>query len=156
MTDDFGYDMESSLGYRIGLAATRIKICLRRAFMAAAHDVTPEQWVVLLRLHQCQGQSQSELGERTVKDKTTVTRILDRLERKGLAERRRDPRDRRAQRIFLTPEGEATLTALMPMVQQFATQVFGMIDTGDRDALLRTLGDIDASLDRLTDPKDTR
>lgn len=155
MVDDLSYDMDNALGYRIGLVATRLKICLRRVFMAAGLDITPEQWVVLFHLRQQQGQSQSELGDRSVKDKTTITRILDRLEHKGLALRRRDPHDRRAQRIFLTPEGEATLAALMPLVRRFAADTFQDVEPADRDTVLRMLGGIETRLDRFLEPKDT-
>jgi DNA-binding MarR family transcriptional regulator len=155
MDSDFGYDMDHGLGYRLGLVATRIKISLRRVFMAAGFDVTPEQWVVLFRLHQRQGQSQSELGDRSVKDKTTITRILDRLEHKGLAQRRRDPLDRRSQRIFLTPGGEAALAALMPLVHRFAADTFEDIEPAERDTVLRVLDGIEAKLDRFHEPKDT-
>ena len=105
--------MDRGIGYRLCLVATQIKIALRRMFVRAGFDVTPEQWSLLLRLHEGPGQIQSELADRTVKDKTTITRILDRLEHKGLAERRRDPNDRRTQRLFLTPRGEAVLAELM-------------------------------------------
>ena len=83
-------------------------------------DVTPEQWVVLFRLYEREGLTQSELGDRTVKDKTTVTRILDRLEKKGLLYRRRDTRDRRSQRIYLTESGTSVLGALMTRTRNCA------------------------------------
>lgn len=154
MDHDFDYDMDSGLGYRIGLVATRLKISLRRMFVAAGLDITPEQWVILYRLHQQPGQSQSELGDRSVKDKTTITRLLDRLEHKGLAERRRDPNDRRTQRLSLTPEGEATLVALMPLVHRFAAHTVEAVAPADRDTVLRVLDAIEARLDSLFEPKD--
>lgn len=154
MDSNFGYDMDNGLGYRLGLVATRIKISLRRMFVAAGLDITPEQWVVLFRLHERQGQSQSELGDRSVKDKTTITRILDRLEHKGLAERHRDPNDRRTQRLFLTPDGEAVLASLMPLVHRFAAHTFDAVDPAERDTILRALDRIEARLDCLPDPKD--
>lgn len=143
------YDMDSAIGYLIGHAAMRIKIGLRRLFMASGLDVTPEQWVVLFRLREREGLTQSELGERTVKDKTTVTRILDRLEKKSLATRRRDERDRRSQRIFLTEKGSAVLDALMPLVRQYGADLFGDIAPGERKALCAVLARIEARLDTL-------
>jgi len=154
MHHDFGYDMDRGIGYRLCLVATQIKIALRRMFVRAGFDVTPEQWSLLLRLHEGPGQIQSELADRTVKDKTTITRILDRLEHKGLAERRRDPNDRRTQRLFLTPRGEAVLAELMPLVLQLSETVFKAVSPADHDTVHRILDTIGAGLDRFLEPKD--
>lgn len=154
MDQDFGYDMDNGLGYRLGLVATRIKIALRRLFVAANLDITPEQWVILFRLHQRQGQSQSELGDRSVKDKTTITRLLDRLEHKGLAERRRDPNDRRTQRLYLTPKGEVTLAELMPLVHRLAAHTVDAVAPDDRATVLRVLDCIEARLDSFSETED--
>lgn len=146
---ELDYDMDNAIGYRIGLVATQLKIALRRVFMASGLNVTPEQWVVLFHLHRSQGPTQSELGDRTVKDKPTVTRILDRLEAKGLASRRRDDKDRRSQRIYLTPAGESMLQRLMPLVRAFAARIFGDVTPQERQALLAALGRIGSRLDAL-------
>ena len=148
------YDMDSAIGYLLGHAYTRLRIGLRRQFVASGLDVTPEQWVVLFRLSQRQGLSQSELGERTVKDKTTVTRILDRLEKKGLVTRRRDVNDRRSQRIFLTDQGVTALDALMPLVRRYGAEVFADIGADDRETLLRLFRHIEARLDAVLGPGD--
>ncbi len=151
----FFFDMDNAVGYAIGHAAARLKIGLRRVFVAAGHDVTPEQWVVLYRLHESQGLTQCGLGERTVKDKTTITRILDRLQGKGLVTRRRDASDRRSQRIFLTPDGQALVKSLVPLVQRYADAAFADVPPEDRQTLRRILGNIETRLDALLEAKDT-
>jgi DNA-binding MarR family transcriptional regulator len=154
MDDIFHYDIDNAVGYAIGRTAAQLKIGLRRAFIVAGHDVTPEQWVVLYRLFETQGLTQCGLGERTVKDKTTITRILDRLEIKGLVTRQRDRRDRRSQRIYLTPDGEAIIRDLVPVVRRYATEAFADVGPDDREALRRILGNIGSRLDAMLDPKD--
>ena len=148
------YALDQAVGYAVGHAAAKIKIALRRVFVAAGHDVTPDQWVVLNRLAETAGLTQAGLGERTVKDKTTITRILDRLEEKGLLIRQRDPRDRRSQRLFLTPAGEATVRRLVPLVQTFAAAAYADLTEEDRSALRRLLGCIEDRLDAMLEPKD--
>jgi DNA-binding MarR family transcriptional regulator len=148
------YDIDSAVGYAVGHAAARIKIALRRAFAAAGHDVTPDQWVVLYRLLENEGLTQVALGERTVKDKTTITRILDRLEARGLIERRRAPGDRRSQRLFLTPAGSALTRELVPIVRTFAEAAYADLDEGDKTALRRLLARIETRLDVMLEPKD--
>ena len=155
MDETFFYDIDNAVGYTIGHAAARLKIGLRRAFAAAGSDVTPEQWVVLYRLYEHQGLTQCALGERTVKDKTTITRILDRLEAKMLLARCRDNHDRRSQRIFLTPQGLALVEILVPVVRRFAATAFAAVPPDDRTTLRRILGNIEDSLDAMLEPKDT-
>ena len=148
------YDIDHAIGYAVGHAAARLKIALRRAFVAAGHDVTPDQWVVLYRLCETQGLTQVGLGERTVKDKTTVTRILDRLESRGLLIRRRDARDRRSQRLFPTPDGEALVCALVPVVREFAAKAYADLTDEDARTLRRLLARIETRLDAMPEPKD--
>ena len=109
---------------------------------------------MLYRLFETQGLTQCGLGERTLKDKTTITRILDRLEARALLTRCRDDRDRRSQRLYLTPAGEALVRALVPLVRQYAAEAFADVDSGDRDALRRILGRIESRLDAMLEPKD--
>lgn len=155
MDEAYLYDMDNALGYAIGHVYTRMRMGLRRVFLAAGHDVTPEQWAVLYRLFETQGLTQCGLGERTVKDKTTITRILDRLEKKGWVSRQRDRQDRRTQRIFLTDQGETLVKALVPLVRGFVGRIFADIGEADGETLRRILRGIEGRLDSLLDVKDS-
>jgi MarR family transcriptional regulator, transcriptional regulator for hemolysin len=73
--------------------------------------VTYAQWVVLARLDRFEGLKQSELAEMLDLQPISLTRLLDRLCDSGLIERRSDPNDRRAKRLFLTP-------AAKPIIEQ--------------------------------------
>ena len=148
------YPIDQTVGYAVGHAAAKLKIALRRVFVAAGLDVTPDQWVVLYRLAETAGLTQAGLGERTVKDKTTITRILDRLQARGLLTRRRDPSDRRSQRLFLTPEGENIVSRLVPLVRTFAAAAYADLTDDDKSALRRILGRIENRLDAMLEPKD--
>jgi MarR family transcriptional regulator for hemolysin len=74
--------------------------------------ITRAQWVVLVRLDRFEGLKQSELAEMLDLQPITVTRLLDRLCDSGLIERRADPKDRRAKRLFLTPAARPLLERL--------------------------------------------
>jgi DNA-binding MarR family transcriptional regulator len=89
--------------YRMQAESTAV---LRRCFQTAGYDLTPEQWAVLARLKEQQGMNQSQLGEKLLKDRHNMTRILNVLEKRGYIERRGDSTDKRVYRIFLTPEGK--------------------------------------------------
>ncbi len=106
-------DSPSYWVYRIRIKADA---ALRKAFQEAGYDLTPEQWSVLVRLCEEEGMSQCRLGEKTLKDRHNMTRILNRLEKKGLIERRRCAGDRRSFGIYPTETGrkaEANLSRIV-------------------------------------------
>ena len=79
---------------------------------ASQFGITRAQWVVLVRLDRFEGLKQSELAEMLDLQPITLTRLLDRLCDCGLIERRADPNDRRAKRLYLTPAARPMLENL--------------------------------------------
>src|ERR1700691_4765213 len=82
-------------------------------YRAAQFGMTRAQWAVLVRLDRSEGLNQSELADTLDLQPITLTRLLDKLCDSGLIERRPDPEDRRAKRLFLTP-------AAHPLLEQLA------------------------------------
>jgi MarR family transcriptional regulator for hemolysin len=74
--------------------------------------ITRAQWVVLVRLDRFEGLKQSELADMLDLQPITLTRLLDKLCESGLIERRADPNDRRAKRLYLTPAARPMLARL--------------------------------------------
>lgn len=68
---------------------------------ARLHGMTRAQWAILIRLDRQPGLSQKELSELLEVEPITVARLIDRLEARGMVERRPDPRDRRIWRLHL-------------------------------------------------------
>ena len=86
------------------------RLCRTRADqLARAHGMTRAQWVILLRLPHQPGLSQNELANLIEVEPITVGRLIDRLEVRGLVERRNDPSDRRIRRLHLTKAAEPLL-----------------------------------------------
>src|SRR5580698_6045749 len=81
-------------------------------YKGAQYGVTRAQWAVLARLDRFEGLKQSELAEMLDLQPISLTRLLDRLSESGLIERRSDPNDRRAKRLFLTPAARPLLERL--------------------------------------------
>jgi DNA-binding MarR family transcriptional regulator len=74
-----------------------------RADQHARRDgMTRAQWVILIWLEMQPGLSQNELAGLVEVEPITIARLVDRLEARGLVERRADPRDRRVRRLHLT------------------------------------------------------
>ena len=85
--------------------------------MRNAFDLKPAQVHLLLALHEGSA-PMSELAEAMVCDASYITGLVDKLEKRGLVERRPNPQDRRVKLIVLTPEGEATRVELKKNVSQ--------------------------------------
>src|SRR5574341_214685 len=75
----------------------------RRVFQSFA--LTTSQYAVLMLLDECEGCRLTTVSDRLLLARSTITRIIDQLERAGLVWRAADPHDRRAQRAILTPAG---------------------------------------------------
>jgi len=108
--------IEESLGFIISRTNLKLSNYLTRKFKP--YDITPEQWGLLNRLWEKDGISQKELSEISIKDQTTITRILDKLERKGLVKRQTSPDDRRSFLIFLTDTGRSLEDKLVPIAYE--------------------------------------
>src|SRR6202789_1866210 len=76
---------------------------------ARMRGMTRAQWVILGRLERQPGISQNEMATICEVEPITVGRLVDRLESRGLIERRPDPADRRVRRLHLLPAAEPIL-----------------------------------------------
>lgn len=117
------FDIETSVGFLLAKAHQRLFACFRD--LLAPHGVTPQQFVLLAFLWKRDGLSQTELTEKTDVDRTTLSGLIDRLEKQGLVIRANHPGDRRAYLVKLTPAGrslESELTSIaMALRQQIST-----------------------------------
>ncbi|TDQ61689.1 DNA-binding MarR family transcriptional regulator [Maritalea mobilis] len=95
---------------------------LGQKFASAGHKISAEEWAVLLMLWQEDGRLPSAIAELTFRDRTTVTRLLDGMEKKEMIRRQADPRDRRKMRVFLTETGRALEAILKPIAQELIAQ----------------------------------
>ena len=114
---------------------------LRRAFdrRVAPLGVTRAQWRALAWLARQPGLRQVELADHLDVEPITLCRIVDRLEEAGLVERRRDPDDRRAWRLHLTPKGEPLVGQLRELASQLAQEAFAGVTPAAVEALREAL-----------------
>ena len=79
---------------------------------ARAHGMTRAQWTILLNLKRQPGLVQKELAEVLEVEPITVARLVDRLEARGMVERRADPMDRRCWRLHLTDTAQPLMAEI--------------------------------------------
>ena len=94
---------------------------------------------VLVRLEKNEGVSQARLAELADIEPMTMVRILDRMEGDGLLERRADPADRRARRLYLTKKAWALLDEIWRLADVTRAETFAGISRQDRDAFMGIL-----------------
>src|SRR5579884_3266851 len=106
---------------------------------ARQFGISRAQWAVLVRIERAEGLKQSELAEILDLQPISLTRLLDRLAENGLIERRPDPNDRRANRLYLTPAARPLLDQLAALGEDLMTTVLQNVDADSQERLLRDL-----------------
>jgi DNA-binding MarR family transcriptional regulator len=106
---------------------------------AREHGMTRAQWSVLLRLERQEGMTQAEMAEALEIQPISLVRLIDRLCQSGQVERRPHPHDRRANRLFLTDKGQATLALMTPLGKEIAADVLASISDAEVAGLLQKL-----------------
>ncbi|HET9510836.1 MAG TPA: MarR family transcriptional regulator [Sphingomonas sp.] len=142
--------MSDSLGFLIG----DVSRLLRRRFDERARLVgaTRAQWKTLVTLSRNEGINQGGLADLLEVEPITLCRMIDRLEDSGLVERRRDPADRRAWRIFLTDAAKPVLEQLRDHADAMFALAFDGLSDADRTRLTAALDRVRTNLTDM--PKD--
>ncbi len=106
MIEQFNLDIRLIFAILNGKVSAAINRKLSRNFRQQGLEITPEQWTVLIFLWEKDGVTQQELCNATFKDKPSMTRLIDNMERQHLVVRISDKRDRRTNLIHLTKDGK--------------------------------------------------
>jgi DNA-binding MarR family transcriptional regulator len=100
-----------------GKASTAIARRLQKKFNTAGLNITIEQWSVLYHLWKQEGISQQELCNATFRDKPSITRLVDNLEKSGLVKRVASESDRRINLIYLTKPAQKLQEEAMQLAE---------------------------------------
>ncbi len=113
-----------------GKASTAIARRLQKNFRQAGIEITIEQWSVLYHLWKEDGQSQQQLCDATFRDKPSITRLVDNLEKLGLVKRTANKNDRRINKICITPEAEKLQAQTMEVANQTLNEALAGVTNG--------------------------
>src|ERR1700709_568523 len=119
---------------------------------AKGRGTTRAQWIVLFRLREQEGLSQVDLADVLELQPISLVRLLDRLVEHGLLERQHDPRDRRANRLFLTAAGRQLVDDLDSLRDSIAQTVLQDVSAPAIQTSLETLRDIKERIKGLGEP----
>ena len=145
---NFENQLRNSMGTLIGRTSHAILNRLQKRFREEGHAITVEQWQLLINLNTCDDQLHQQLAENTFKEKSTVTRILDGLEKKSLVKRVIGTTDRRQKRIRITDRGRALLDTVRPLAYEVQSRALKDLDMEQlgicRDILLQMHSNVTA------------
>ena len=113
-----------------GKASTAIARRLQKNFKEASIDITIEQWSVLYQLWKQEGQSQQQLCDTTFRDKPSITRLVDNLEKSKLVKRVASKNDRRSNHIYLTREGKILEEKTIEIANRTLNEALKGVTTG--------------------------
>ncbi len=133
------FKVEENLDYQISKTVQIMKNSLYRMFKEKSHNITTEQWSVLAKLYYEDGIYQRQLGDCLHKDKPTITRILDLMEKKNLIIRIPDDKDRRKSKVYLTQDGKILVKDLIPVAEEFQNQLCSGISREEVEKFINIL-----------------
>jgi DNA-binding MarR family transcriptional regulator len=111
----------------------------RFAERLAPLDLHPRHFGMLSHLAANEGQSQQALSRALGIHRSAVVALVDDLEHRGLAERRRDPVDRRAYTLYLTPQGRELLAELQRVAEEDEAELLTALNASERSRLISLL-----------------
>jgi DNA-binding MarR family transcriptional regulator len=143
---------------RIELEIVKTMILIKQVYGAAfaPYGVETTEWHALLRLAEADGCSQSELGQRLLRDKVAITRLVAGLQNKGLIKRKADPKDMRKQRIFLTSRAKRLIPELLSECDSILDRASEKLSERDKAALRRILPKLQGGLRTIKQSESTK
>lgn len=149
MTNIRVFPIDNSPGFIIHHLDLLLKFGLHKEFQAGGVDITAEQWAILATLWEEEGIHQSAIAKKIGKDRHTITRMLNLLEKKGLVRRVPTAEDKRRLNVHLTDKGRDIKEDLVSIVHDFGEKAFAGLSQRDLAELTRVLKHITGNLEPL-------
>lgn len=130
-------EFRSCINYLLTMAHREVhqKLCAR----LDQYDLTPAQYSVLNYLWEYERGTPKELAQVMMVENSTISGILDRMQKKELIDRRIDPEDRRSVQVVLTPAGQALKAEVVCAVEELNEVVLGSFTPEQRALLMSSL-----------------
>ena len=136
--------LDSYLPYLLNRAGTRIATSFSERIRPLG--LTLPGWRVLAALHEKDGRRMGELSDTTSIEVSTLTRLVDSLERDGLVQRRRDRVDARAVALHVTAAGRRLTQRLLPLAERYETAALAGFSAREAAALKAALRRVYANM----------
>ncbi|WP_420429614.1 MarR family winged helix-turn-helix transcriptional regulator [Kordiimonas sp.] len=144
-------DLDRNKGFILSDLARLMRVVFDRRIKGLG--LTRSQWFLMAHLYRADGLTQTELADILELEKATVGKTIDRLEESGWIFRKRDPTDRRVNRIHLTDKFGPYVPKLQKSSHDLISEAFGHLDEKEFDQLVDSLRHARANLLELSTPE---
>ena len=143
--EDTHIDFENSIGPWLGRTIKLLDYVLLESLKSEDLDLTKEQMVVLKKLHDNDGLNQNELAFLTLRNKSSLTRLLSKMEKKNYIIRRQSLKDKRVNNVFLTNLGKSIFLKAKPVIKKMITDMEQTITKREKEQIINTLKKIQSN-----------
>lgn len=139
-------NLNETTGYKIRNVSLLLVNKINQNFIKEGFDITAEQLKMLVVLWEEDGKTQNELGVSIGKFKTSVTKLVDGLEKRNLIQRVPHPSDRRSNIVYLTEVGKNIKKQLIPIIEKTLHEVHSNISNEKLITFHEVLNQIEENL----------
>jgi len=138
--------LDSYLPYLLNRAGARIAASFSDKVRPLG--ATLQMWRVLAALREQDGRRMGDLSATTSIEVSTLTRLVDNMEKKGLVARRRDPQDARAIVLHATPAGRRLTQRIVPIAERYETVALAGFNAAETEILKAALRRLYVNMER--------
>jgi DNA-binding MarR family transcriptional regulator len=145
-------DFENSIGPWLGKTVKILEYHLQEQFNKHNLDLTKEQMIVLKRLHDKDGLSQNELAFLTIRNKSSLTRLLSKMEKKNHIIRKQSKEDKRINQVYLTAFGKEIFKKSKPAIKEMINATEQNISDSEKQQIIKILKKVQQNFDSTIEP----
>ncbi len=150
--EDQNIDFEKSIGPWLGKTVKVLEYHLQEMFNDFSLDLTKEQMIVLKRLHDNDGLSQNELAFLTLRNKSSLTRLLAKMEKKCYIIRKQSKDDKRINEVYLTEFGKDVFKKTKPVMKKMIVTMEQNISDFEKQQIIAILKKIQHNFNSEIEP----
>ena len=135
-------EKSTPIGPWIGKTAKMLFIFLSNRLVQRGVDLTAKQWILLDILHRGDGRPQNELALITERNKGTLVRLINTMEKQSMVKRVIDTSDKRVNRIYLTRIGKKKYARALPIINETYAELQQGLSASEIDQLIGTLSKV--------------
>ncbi|MGJ8743930.1 MarR family winged helix-turn-helix transcriptional regulator [Polaribacter sp.] len=129
-------DFENSIGPWLGRTGKLVDYFFQESFKSKKLDLTKEQMIVLKRLQDQDGLNQHDLAFLTLRNKSSLTRLLIKMEKKNYIFRKQNKEDKRIKNVYITSFGKEIYLKTTPIIQDLITTMEKNISPEEKQQII--------------------
>ena len=139
-------DFEGSIAPWLGKTSKIIDYHIHDALQEHGLDLSKEQMIVLKKLHDKDGLAQNDLAFLTLRNKSTLTRLLVKMERKGFITREQSATDKRSNHVYLTEAGKEIYKKTRPLIKNIISAMEQNLTQAEKAQIIEILKKVQFNL----------